>query len=205
MAEAKSGSGGCCGKAASTPAPRALPEEVARALAENRPAFLRFLVGRVRDAALAEDLLQDAYARAIDHLGSLQKDEAAVAWFYRTLRNGLIDHGRRIEAAGRALDAFADESETQVDAREVAPANTCRCISRLARSMKPEYAAALQRLEVDGVSAKEFAGEAGISASNAAVRAFRAREALRRDVMATCGACAEAGCLDCTCSTADVG
>ncbi|TAJ17066.1 MAG: RNA polymerase subunit sigma-70, partial [Planctomycetota bacterium] len=63
----------------------------------------------------------------------------------------------------------------------------------------PEYANALRRVEIDGVAVKDFADEAGISASNAGVRLFRARDALRARVRRSCGTCAEHGCLDCTC------
>ena len=79
----------------------------------------------------------------------------------------------------------------------------CRCVSRLAETLKPEYADALRRIEVDGISVTSFADERGISKSNAAVRVFRAREALRRQVAASCGTCAEHGCLACTCKTVD--
>jgi RNA polymerase sigma-70 factor (ECF subfamily) len=46
---------------------------------------------------------------------------------------------------------------------------------------------------------KDFAAAEGISATNAGVRVFRAREALRRQVVRSCGTCAEHGCIDCTC------
>ena len=45
----------------------------------------------------------------------------------------------------------------------------------------------------------DFATTAGISSSNAAVRVFRAREALRLQVKRCCGACADDNCRDCTC------
>jgi RNA polymerase sigma-70 factor (ECF subfamily) len=68
--------------------------------------------------------------------------------------------------------------------------------------LKPEYADALRRIEVDGVAVKDYADTLGISASNADVRLFRAREALRRQVARACGTCADHGCLDCTCHAA---
>jgi RNA polymerase sigma-70 factor (ECF subfamily) len=73
-------------------------------------------------------------------------------------------------------------------------------VSRLASTLKPEYADAVQSIEVEGMSVKDFAEAKGISSSNAAVRVFRAREALRNQVVRSCGSCAEHGCLDCTCS-----
>jgi RNA polymerase sigma-70 factor (ECF subfamily) len=69
----------------------------------------------------------------------------------------------------------------------------------LADALKPEYADALRRVDVDGAAVKAFAAHAGISATNASVRLHRAREALRRRVRDACGTCAEHGCLDCDC------
>jgi RNA polymerase sigma-70 factor (ECF subfamily) len=72
-------------------------------------------------------------------------------------------------------------------------------VSELARTLKPEYADALRQIEVGGVSVKDYATAHGISAGNAGVRIFRAREALRKQVARSCGTCAEHGCLDCSC------
>lgn len=176
--------------------------DAARVLLENHRAFLRFLERRVggrRD--LAEDILQEAFVRGMAKLGSLRDDEALLPWFYRTLRNAAVDALRRGQAADRALARFADAIEAEeVASPETPRAEVCRCVTRLATALKPEYAEALRRIEVDGVSVKDFAHERGISTSNAAVRVFRAREALRRRVAATCGACADHGCVACTCA-----
>ena len=72
-------------------------------------------------------------------------------------------------------------------------------MKRLAATLKPEYADALQQIDVAGTPVKDYAEHAGISASNAGVRVFRAREALRKQVTRACGTCAEHGCLDCSC------
>jgi RNA polymerase sigma-70 factor (ECF subfamily) len=100
--------------------------------------------------------------------------------------------------AERAVETFARDLDEAVPPEDVKDA-ICECVARLARTLKPEYADALQRIDVDGVPVKDFAAEAGITAGNAAVRAFRAREALRKQVIASCGTCAEHGCLDCRC------
>ena len=52
------------------------------------------------------------------------------------------------------------------------------------------------------MAVKDYAAEAGITSNNAAVRVFRAREALRKQVARSCGTCADHGCLDCTCESA---
>jgi RNA polymerase sigma-70 factor (ECF subfamily) len=173
--------------------------DVTRVLVDNHRAFLGFLERRVGRRDVAEDILQEAFARGIDRLPTLRDEEAIVPWFYRTLRNATVDYFRRARTRDQALGRFAEEVETSEEAPEAIEGEVCRCVSRLADTLKPEYAEALRRIEVDGVSVASFAEERGISRSNAAVRVFRAREALRRQVAASCGTCAEHGCLSCTC------
>jgi RNA polymerase sigma-70 factor (ECF subfamily) len=167
-------------------------------LVENHRAFLRFLEQRVGSREAAEDILQAAFGRAVQHAVEL-RDETVVAWFYRVLRNSLIDHARRADVARRGGDAFASE----VAATEEAPAEVrdaiCGCVRSLARTLKPEYGEALEHVDVDGMAVKDFASAKGISASNAGVRLSRARAALRKQVIAACGTCAEHGCLECDC------
>jgi RNA polymerase sigma-70 factor (ECF subfamily) len=72
-------------------------------------------------------------------------------------------------------------------------------VSRLATTLKPEYAQALHAIDVKGTPVNEFARTHGLSAGNAGVRVFRARQALRKRVAESCGICAEHGCLNCSC------
>lgn len=174
-----------------------VPHTVA-VLLENHRAFLRYLERRVGDRGLAEDILQDAFVRNLDRLDAVG-EEAVVPWFYRTLRNATIDQYRRRGAADRALEALARELETHPSPAPGVEAEICACVTRLAQTLKPEYAEVLQAVDVEGQPVKGYAQEKGLSASNAGVRAFRAREALRTRVMQSCGTCAEHGCLNCTC------
>ena len=171
-------------------------------LLENQRAFLRYLERRVGDRALAEDILQDAFAKVVARPEQAPTDEAIVPWFYRTLRNAAVDKFRRRGAADRAYGAFARELETHETPSIDMETEICACVSRLAATLKPEYAEALQAIEVTGIPVKAYAEQKGLSSSNAAVRVFRAREALKKRVIESCGACAEHGCLNCTCKRA---
>jgi RNA polymerase sigma-70 factor (ECF subfamily) len=168
-------------------------------LLDNHRAFLRYLERRVGDPALAEDILQDAFIKVMDRPDQAPADEAIVPWFYRTLRNAAIDRFRRQGAAARAAEAFARELETHAAPEPEMEAEICACVARLAGTLKPEYAEAIQAIDVHGTAVKTFAEQHGLSASNAGVRVFRAREALKKRVMESCGTCAEHGCRDCTC------
>ncbi|WP_437958743.1 sigma-70 family RNA polymerase sigma factor [Sorangium sp. So ce119] len=180
---------------------RATTDEAIATLVGGYRDFRRFLERRVGSEAVAEDILQEAFARGIDRIGELRSDESVTAWFYRTLRNAVVDHYRRRGASERAMAALAAELDEAVEPDVEMHRAVCQCVRGLAGVLKPEYAAALQRVEIDGLSVQAFAEEASITPNNAAVRLFRAREALRKRVAATCGACAAEGCLDCSCGT----
>jgi RNA polymerase sigma-70 factor (ECF subfamily) len=168
-------------------------------LLDNHRAFLRYLERRVGDRGLAEDILQDAFAKVLARPDQAPADEAVVPWFYRTLRNAAVDQFRRRGAADRAYEAFARELDSHETATTDMQSEICACVSRLAATLKPEYAEALQAIEVAGTPVKAFAAQKGLSSSNAAVRVFRAREALKKRVTESCGICAEHGCVNCTC------
>jgi RNA polymerase sigma factor (sigma-70 family) len=175
-----------------------IPTGAVAVLLENHRTFLRFLERRVGDRALAEDILQDAFTRNLDKF-DVVGDEAIVPWFYRTLRNAAIDRYRRKGTADKALEAFAREMEAHAHPMADLESEICECVTRLAQTLKPEYAEVLQAVDVEGQPVKMFADARGLTATNAGVRAFRAREALRKRVVQSCGTCAEHGCLNCTC------
>jgi RNA polymerase sigma-70 factor (ECF subfamily) len=173
---------------------------VLRVLAANRARFLEFLERRVRRRDVAEEILQDAYVRGMTTGGALREDESAIAWFYRVLRNAMIDRARRESARQRRLadvevDALAIPAEPDQELIDA----ICACVGDLVPTLRPEYASAIQRVELGGQSLPAFAAAEGITRGNAAVRVHRARQALRRRIEDTCGRCANHGCYSCQC------
>ena len=179
--------------------------QVAEQLVANHRQFLGFLERRLGDRALAEDILQDAFVRSIEKGGDIRDETSAVAWFYRMLRNAVIDHYRRGAVRSKALEAFAAEMKDATAPPPELTAEICGCIREIASALKPEYASAIQRVDVDEMPVHAYAAEAGITANNAGVRLSRAREALRKQVKASCGTCAEHGCVECHCKKASAG
>ena len=173
--------------------------DLTQQLVDNHRQFLRFLERRLGDSRLAEDILQDAFVKALAKPDDLRDQTSSVAWFYRTLRNAVIDYYRRDHARNRGLATFAREMEGSVEAPPELRDAICGCVTRLAATLKPEYQEAIRRIDIDGAPVQDFAAEAGITANNASVRVFRAREALRKQVKTSCGTCAEHGCLECSC------
>ncbi len=174
-------------------------DDVVATLVANHREFLKFVERRVGSRDLAEEILQSAFVKNVEKFDTIR--ESAVGWFYKVLRNAIIDYHRRKAVADRRLDSFATDVETSAERDDELHGVVCKCVTEIARTLKPEYAEALHRIEVEGVSVKDYADQLGISTSNAGVRVFRAREALRKQVVRSCGTCADHGCLDCTCAT----
>jgi RNA polymerase sigma-70 factor (ECF subfamily) len=168
-------------------------------LAQNR-AFLSFLERRLGSKSEAEEVLQAAYVRALEKGVPDDDDEGVVAWFYRVLRNALVDRARRAGAQQRSSERLAVEP-VEIRDPELRDA-VCACMHDLLPSMKPEYARMVQAVDLDERSLTEVAAGGGITVNNATVRLHRARRALKEQLLRACGACAAHGCLECSCRSA---
>jgi RNA polymerase sigma-70 factor (ECF subfamily) len=178
-----------------TPSP-----DIAAVLVDNHRRFLAFLARRVPTREIAEDILQDAFVRGLTKAPALASSVSVVAWFYRVLRNAIVDHYRRAGVEARAIERYAAETDDIV-----APADAelyevlCGCVRSLVTTLKPEYATAITRVDLEGAPLTAYANEARISPNNAGVRLHRARRALESRVRDVCMTCADHGCNSCTC------
>ncbi len=178
---------------------------VARLLANHRR-FLDFLTARVGKREDAEEILQDAFVRGLQKAGEIRDEENAIAWFYRLLRNSIIDHYRRTAAGLKALEARARETPELDSGFDVELERTvCECVNDLIPLLKPEYSELIRRVDLGGANVSSVADDIGISPGNARVRLHRARAALRDELEISCRTCATHGCLDCTCSRSEPG
>jgi len=173
------------------------PTPIPTELVAEHGRFLAFLRGRVESDAVAEDILQDAYAKSLQKLDQVENEESVVAWFYQLLRNAIVDYHRKAGVERKAKTAF--EREVDASFEPELRANICTCVSAVLPTLKPEYAEIVDAVELGERPIAEVAAQVGVTANNATVRLHRARAALRRRLVEVCGACSEHGCLDCTC------
>jgi RNA polymerase sigma factor (sigma-70 family) len=173
-------------------------------LATQRSRFLQFVRRRVDSPATAEDILQAAYTRALEQSPTLRSEESATAWFYRILRNAVIDHYRHRAAEDRALDRWAQDltTETAPDPASNSQLHeiVCECINDVLPTLKSAYNEILRSVDLADNSLEAFAKSADITPGNAAVRIHRARQALKKQLTIICGTCAKHGCVNCNCA-----
>jgi RNA polymerase sigma factor (sigma-70 family) len=164
---------------------------------KNLRTFVAFARNRVGDPQLAEDLVQESFAKAFAADRTPTKEEDTVAWFYRILRRSIIDLYRRRAVRKRGLERFQKELPEQPDAKD--ERLLCQCFKRLLPSIPKRYRELLQRIDIEGAELGEVASELGVTKNNLTVRLYRARKHLREELARNCRTCSKHGCLDCTC------
>lgn len=168
-------------------------------LVDSHRRFLAFLEPRVESRAVAEDILQSAFVRAVEHRDELAGQENVVAWFYRVLRNAVVDHYRQKASRDRRHQPLPADTLLADTPDPATQAAICDCFLDLLQELKPEYREALEFVDLHDGSLNDLAAQSGITTNNAAVRIHRARQALKKQVVRACGTCAEHGCFDCRC------
>jgi RNA polymerase sigma-70 factor (ECF subfamily) len=144
-------------------------------------AIARRLLGNVEDA---EDLVQEAFIRALDRISTFDGSRAFAPWFFRLLINAGIN--ARKSRALRAAEPESGDLPTR-------GANPLELAER--REIRERFIAALgalptrQRLvvsmfEVDGLSTAEIANKLGISRETVRWHHHQARQSLREALAA---------------------
>lgn len=87
----------------------ALTEHQANEIEELIPAMRRFARGLTGREDVADDLVQDALAKAISNFDRFEEGTNLKAWLFRIVRNAHIDEVRKIKRRGVHLDV--DDSE----------------------------------------------------------------------------------------------
>lgn len=175
-----------------------MSQDLLQHLLSQRARFHAFVLRRVKDAALADELVQAAYVKVLEKGAAPRDAEAAVGWFQQVLRHVVADHFRR--GGQEVLADDPDEAPEESHTPEDAPAHVCQCMHAVLPTLKAEYADMVRQVDLEERSVKDVAREAGVTENNAGVRLHRARKALKTKLESVCGHCAAAGCLDCSCA-----
>jgi RNA polymerase sigma-70 factor (ECF subfamily) len=175
----------------------AAPSRLERVLLAQHARFLDFVARRIGSRAQAEEVLQSAYVRALESGVPEDADDGVMAWFYRVLRNALLDAARRQGASDRALAGYAAERPEAVDTE--LERTVCACLHDVLPALEPEYAGVVRAVDLERRPLADVAAAHSITVSNAAVRLHRARQSLKKPFLRTCRACAAHGCLDRRC------
>lgn len=146
--------------------------------AELRAWFRRRLDG---DEALADDLLQNLFLKAVRQGERFCEVERARAWLFTAARNALVDHLRLRK------DQVPLPANLPAPGEGAAPVDgLAACLPRALSEMGEHDADILRRCDLEGMSQVAYAREHGISLPGAKSRLQRARRRLKAHLTEAC-------------------
>ncbi|MBP2474647.1 RNA polymerase sigma factor (sigma-70 family) [Crossiella equi] len=145
--------------------------------ARHRPAVTGFVRRQLRDAHLAEDVVQEAFLNALRNLSSLREPERFRPWLFAIAHRAVLEQVRRPGPA--LLPDFPELVDGGASPAEAAAAReAARLVWDAAASLEPRQLAVLELTVREGLSGPELAQALEVRGSHAAVLAHRARSAL---------------------------
>ena len=161
-------------------------------LQQLRGGIRAFVLSRVKDPALADDITQEALLRLTQRLHTLRDAERLEAWVFQIARNAVADHFR----AAKESEPFDEETHVSKSVPDThAPLAVedeklrqavAAYIRSVVENLPDPYRGALQVAEFEGLSQVELAERIGLSVSAAKSRVQRARAMLREEMERCC-------------------
>jgi RNA polymerase sigma-70 factor (ECF subfamily) len=152
--------------------------------------LFRVIRAILRDDSETEEVMQEAYVRAFEHLGQFEGRSKFSTWltkiavyeaYARTRsRERLSDNEAFWEDLIAAADRSPEERTFDSELRSL--------LENAVDSLPDEHRAVFMLRDIEGMSTAETADSLNISEENVKVRLFRARAAIRRELLERVGA-----------------
>lgn len=136
---------------------------------------------RVGNTALADDLLQDLFLKALRQGTRFCAVENARAWLFEVARNTLADHLR----VAHPMVALPDDLVAPIEHADTVDTLTA-CLPRVLSELSADDREAITLCDLQGMAQADFARLKGLSLSAAKSRVQRARVRLRAQMSQVC-------------------
>jgi RNA polymerase sigma-70 factor (ECF subfamily) len=156
-------------------------ECVLHAFRDHESELRGYLLRRVSDKHLADDLLQEVFVRALRSGQGFCGLDNPRAWLFQVARNALVDQRRLEKHAVPLPDDLVEKSE---DGRPVDALS--ECLARVLSELPAADREILQQCDIDGVKQQAFADAHRLSLSAVKSRLLRARQRLREFMVRKC-------------------
>jgi RNA polymerase sigma-70 factor, ECF subfamily len=168
-----------------------------------RIALLGHVRSIVKDAAEAEDVLQEVFVRAHQNLEQLRVEAALSTWLFRVATHISVDHLRRRGRQPRVVDEIdvevagpTDEPQPSLQ-RLVEQREMNACIQSYILDLPDDFRTVILLHDLEGLTVGEIAETLGLTLAATKMRLHRARASLKAALQAGCS-------LSCDCHGAFV-
>ena len=159
----------------------------------ERPIF-SLVYRMVRDREAAEELAQDTFVRALNHIDRYSPEFKLSSWLFKIANNLAIDHLRRVRLptvsiSGSPDARTPDEVEAtsfEVESHDPSPLEAIQsrelgtAIDRAIAALRPEYRSCIIMRHVEGRSYEEIATTLDLPLGTVKTYIHRARHELRK-------------------------
>ncbi|PWJ43130.1 RNA polymerase sigma factor SigZ [Sediminitomix flava] len=148
-----------------------------------RTELFAFIITKVNDKEIANDILQDVFVKIHLKAGSLKQEEKLTSWVYQLTRNTIIDYYRKkniLTYTEEFQDIWDDDSESE-DENKIC----VNCINPFIQQLPPNDRDALEQTVYGNISQKDYAEKTGLSYTATKSRIQRARGKLK-DMFLNC-------------------
>ncbi len=135
-----------------------------------------FLLQRVSDPQVAEDLLQETFLRIHNKLNDIADEQRITAWVFQIARNLIIDHYR---SQARLAAAMLQDLEAPTEEEDNLNEQVEGWLPTMIAQLPDLYREAVELYELQGMPQQQIADTLGISLSGAKSRVQRGRERLK--------------------------
>jgi len=153
------------------------------------PGLFRFLIRLSGDRALAEDLLQDTWLRAMEHLDSYRPNQPFGNWLFGIARNRALDVLRQQSRRRphRQIAAMGDEKRPAEEVADPGPSildcltelDLARCVFQVMKTLPVAFREVLSLRFEQGLEVDAIARALGLSSSAVKDRLYRGLDQLR--------------------------
>jgi RNA polymerase sigma-70 factor, ECF subfamily len=169
------------------------PATCGKVVVEYTPMLLRTAQRILKNQAEAEDVVQEGFIKAFEHLDRLEAPERFGPWLKRIVINQTITRYRsKVRSPERSIEDLLprfDEEQVRIDWPDEtaidAEASLCRksvrdAVRAAVESLPEGYRVVIVLRDIEELSTREAADILGIEESALKVRLHRARSALRK-------------------------
>lgn len=140
----------------------------------------RRAVALVKDRDVAADIVQDAFVKAYERLGSCSDPDRFGGWVYRAVRNRCFDELRAARRRSKPLTEAAELRSEDDPADDLERDGIRRSIQAALETLSDPLREAFIMKHVDGLSYDEIQRATGVARSALKMRVKRAREELEK-------------------------
>lgn len=148
---------------------------------EHKTQLRSYIMKRVQDTDVVDDILQEVYLKAFTKLHTLKSRGSISGWLFRIASNAIADHYRAQKPRIGIQEKYMTHESERSCLAELAP-----CVRPFIAELPEIYQTALVLSELDGLTQMEVANRLGISLSAAKSRIQRGREKLRLRYLDCC-------------------